>query len=123
VEGTLRAEVIQACVVTLDPVPARIEDSFVRTYTSKPSSVAEAEAVVDLDQEEPPEPIMGGAVDIGEAVAETLGLALDPYPRAPGAELSPIIGDAAGSAGDVTNSGEKERESAFRALKGLIKKP
>lgn len=124
VEGIVRAEVVQACVVTLEPVPARIEEPFVRTYTSRLSSrVAdvEAEAVVDMEEDDPPEPLTGGTVDVGEAVAETLGLALDPYPRIPGAVLP---SDGAGqSAADVTNPLGNERESPFSALKGLIKKP
>ena len=100
-----------------------VEDSFVRTYTSSPTG-SEREEVVDLDSDDPPELMLGGVVDIGEAVAETLGLALDPYPRAPGAELavSPEEEDA-GTPQDVTKLAENERESPFRALKGLLKKP
>ena len=123
VEGVVRAEVVQPCVVTLEPVPAVVEDSFVRTYTSSPTD-SEREEVVDLDSDDPPELMLGGVVDIGEAVAETLGLALDPYPRAPGAEL--VVSseeEDAGSPQDVTKLAENERESPFRALKGLLKKP
>jgi uncharacterized metal-binding protein YceD (DUF177 family) len=124
VEGVIRARVVQTCVVTLDPVPARIEDSFVRTYTSTPArpSGVEQEMVLDLDAEDPPEPLEGGVVDVGEAVAETLGLALDPYPRAPGAGL----GEGGISAGSTPEGPgdppEKKRESPFSVLRGLIKK-
>jgi uncharacterized metal-binding protein YceD (DUF177 family) len=122
VEGIVRAEVVQPCVVTLEPVPARVEDSFVRTYTSSPRG-AEREAVVDLDSDDPPELMVGGVIDVGEAVAETLGLALDPYPRVPGAELAAPQWDDPDPPQDVTKLAENEGESPFRALKGLLKKP
>lgn len=122
VEGIVRAEVVQSCVVTLEPVPATVEDSFVRTYTSL-SRDAEHETVVDLDSDDPPELMAEGVIDVGEAVAETLGLALDPYPRAPGAELTPLQRDDQDTPEDVTKLAENEGESPFRALKGLLKKP
>jgi uncharacterized metal-binding protein YceD (DUF177 family) len=124
VEGVIRARVVQTCVVTLDPVPAVVEDSFVRTYTSTPMPPPgiEQEMVLDLDAEDPPEPLEGGVIDVGEAVAETLGLALDPYPRAPGA----VLGEGGAAAGQTpeTPDGapENKRESPFSVLKGLIKK-
>ena len=45
------------------------------------------EVDLSLDEEDPPDPIVGGIIDIGEAVAEHLALALEPFPRAPGAEF------------------------------------
>jgi uncharacterized metal-binding protein YceD (DUF177 family) len=115
-EGELRADVVQSCVVTLDPVPATVEERFVRIYSAEAGG--EASAAVDIDAEDPPEPIVGGAIDVGEVVAETLGLGLDPYPRAPGAELQAGEGLGEGAAAAPGN----RRESPFAALKGLIKK-
>jgi uncharacterized metal-binding protein YceD (DUF177 family) len=126
VEGIIRARVVQSCVVTLSPVPAIIEDSFVRTYAAAPirSSAAEQEVVLDLNAEDPPEILEGGVVDVGEAVAETLGLALDPYPRVAGVELADVTDAADPSAPqNVTQTTENKRESPFSMLKGLIKKP
>jgi uncharacterized metal-binding protein YceD (DUF177 family) len=124
VEGVIRAQVVQTCVVTLDPVPAAVEDSFVRTYISTPvrPSGPEQEIILDLDAEDPPEPLLGGVVDVGEAVAETLGLALDPYPRAPGAALEQAVGDGGPAPGKSTEEPEIKRESPFSALGGLVKK-
>jgi uncharacterized metal-binding protein YceD (DUF177 family) len=124
-EGTVRARVVQTCVVTLEPVPATIEEPFVRTYASVPPrpTGAPQETVVDLDAEDPPEPLVGGMVDIGEAIAETLGLALDPYPRAPEAELGDTGRTGDGDPEKPTKVAENKRESPFSALKGLIKKP
>jgi len=114
----VHAEVVQSCVVTLEPVPATVEDRFVRTYTSSPVD-AELETVVDLDSDDPPDPILGGIVDVGEAIAEALGLALDPYPRAPGAELVLSAGE---DEPNITKTAENAGESPFKVLKGLLKK-
>ncbi|MGE5539839.1 MAG: YceD family protein [Gemmatimonas sp.] len=114
-EGRMRAEVVQSCVVTLEPVPAVIDEPFTLLYSADTDSAASV--AVDLDVEDPPEPILGGAVDVGEAVAETLGLSLDPYPRAPGAALE------AGPADEGAAGAENRRESPFAALQKLVKKP
>ena len=77
--ASLTAEVVQSCVVTLEPVPCRIADDFTVLY-----GAAEAARDILLDGEaEPVEPLEGGRIDIGEAVAQELSLALDPFPRAP----------------------------------------
>ena len=80
-EATLSAEVVQECVVTLEPVRGRIEDRFVLLYGSD----AETGTLMLREDEEVLEPITDGRVDLGEAVAQQLSLAIDPFPRAPGA--------------------------------------
>ena len=89
VDGRFEATVIQACVVTLDPVTQQIEASFTRRWLPEhpigPETGAEArEVLIEAEGEDTPEPMTGGAVDIGEAVAEELALAIEPYPRKPG---------------------------------------
>lgn len=81
--GRLRADVVQACVVSLEPVASAIEQDFTLLYgpTQPGKSV-----MVDLEADVA-EPFEGDAIDIGEAAAQQLALALDPYPRAPGARL------------------------------------
>ena len=78
------AEVVQACVVTLEPVAGRIENSVAALF-APPGAMVEAEVVVDPLGDDEPEWLTGGAIDIGEVVAEHLGLAVEPYPRRPGA--------------------------------------
>ena len=85
--GQLKAHVTQACVVSLEPVPEEIEEEFELIYGPKPDEESE-EIVVDMEAMDPPEPIINNAIDIGEAVAEHLALALEPFPRAPGAEFT-----------------------------------
>ncbi|MCK8783840.1 DUF177 domain-containing protein [Roseomonas sp. NAR14] len=90
-EGHLRADVVQSCVVTLEPVPQRIDEPVSLRF------VPEAE----MPEEDPDGPDLipyaGDVLDLGEAVAEQVALALDPYPRAPGAELPDLPEAAAGS--------------------------
>lgn len=85
VEGRLIAEVIQSCVVTLDPVRANIDAVFRRAYAAEPPPEDDGDLGQSLlDAADPPDPIVDGAVDLGEAVAEELALELDPFPRATG---------------------------------------
>lgn len=80
-EAELAADVTQTCVVTLEPVRNRIAESFTVLY----GEGAEAREVTLDGEAETIEPIVGGVIDIGEAVAQQLSLALDPFPHAPGA--------------------------------------
>lgn len=85
------ADVVQSCVVTLEPVPARIEESFTLLF----GAVAPAPEIMLDGEGEVVEPILDGVIDLGEAVAQQLSLALDPFPRAPKAAL-PEAGPEAG---------------------------
>lgn len=91
VKGRLTANVVQACVVTLGPVESIIEEGFSLTFAPE-ESVGEAEGSeleIAWDQADPPDPIIGGLIDLGEVVVEYLALALDPFPRAVGAVFEP----------------------------------
>lgn len=81
IEGRILAEVVQDCVVTLEPVIQQIDEAvFLRVLG--PGEVASDDPEAPDDIEAP-----GGVADLGEAMSEQLALALDPYPRAPGATL------------------------------------
>lgn len=90
VNGWLTARVIQTCVVTLAPLAATVEEEFELTF-APPEAVLDEEEEIELswDQQDPPDPIIDGIIDIGEVVAEHLALALDPFPRAPDAAFQP----------------------------------
>lgn len=83
-DGSFSAEVVQTCVVTLEPVPARVEEDFSLTYGAPEPEEPGEEIELSLDEEDPPDPIVDGGIDVGEAVAEHVALALDPFPRKPG---------------------------------------
>lgn len=111
IEGRLEGEVVQTCVVTLDPVPARLSETFSALFGEGGPGLP---ALFGSAEEDTPEPIEGGAIDLGETVAQHLSLALDPYPRKPGAHLPDEYATAGGEA--------KRRESPFAAL-GSLKRP
>jgi uncharacterized metal-binding protein YceD (DUF177 family) len=84
--GKLFARVTQSCVATGEPIKADVEEKFLILFRSQPARV-EPEDEIELDEAEMDVVFYKGAsIDIGEAVAETLALSLDPYPRAPNAE-------------------------------------
>ncbi len=100
VTGSLAADVVQTCVVTLDPVPARVEAEFDRLFSR--DLPAESEGEVEIDAEaETPEPLASDRLDLGEILAEELSLSLEPYPRAPEADrhLAEFGGDGRGGTG------------------------
>jgi len=92
VSGRLEADVVQTCVVTLVDFPSHVEDSFALDFGNAPAEFGD-EIEVDPDYD-PPEPIEDGVIDLGELAAQYLALALDPYPRAPGATLDPAVSGA-----------------------------
>lgn len=95
VDFHLTGRVTQACVVTLEPVPCDVDERVRLHYT--PSTAASADPIViDIaDEDDPPEPMVDGKIDVGAAMAEHLALGMDPYPRRPDAELPEDAGDAA----------------------------
>jgi uncharacterized metal-binding protein YceD (DUF177 family) len=92
-EATLSAEVVQECVVTLEPVRSRVEDRFILLY----APAAATSDVMIREDEEVLEPIVDGRIDLGEAVAQQLSLAIDPFPRAPGSAAPPAPGEGMAS--------------------------
>ena len=95
VTGKVHAEIVQACVVSLAPVPAVIDEeiaaSFVRPAPAgrRKHKDAEEEEVVALESEDPPEVAEDGRIDLGELAVTQVALVLDPYPRAPGVAFNP----------------------------------
>lgn len=90
VGGRVTAIVEQTCVVTLDPVENILDEQIDVTFAPA-SQIPTTTRVVTKDEGEgaeipdPPEPIVNGAIDIGQLAAEHLMLGIDPYPRKPGA--------------------------------------
>jgi len=85
-EGRVAAAVTQACSVTGDPLPATIDEPvalrFVPEVDAGQDEVELGDGDIDVI------PYDGGLIDLGEVAAETLALALDPFPRGPNAEAA-----------------------------------
>jgi uncharacterized metal-binding protein YceD (DUF177 family) len=114
--GMLQASVVQACAATAVPVPAELAVPFDVLFRPLVETKS-AEEEIELSESEMDVVFYDKAeIDVGEAVAETLLLNLDPYPRAPDAE------EALRSAG-VKGEGEEEIGpfAALAALKDKLK--
>lgn len=85
--GRLAAALEQSCVVTNEPVPAHIDEAFELVFMPEPEAGEEDEIELgggDLD-------VVfhdGSEIDLGTAIADTLALSLNPYPRSAGAEAA-----------------------------------
>ena len=84
--GRLKAVLCQSCVVTGEPVDARADEAFDIYFLPEPSSASPDEEVELRESDCDVVFHDGGAIDLGEAIADTLALSLDPYPRSAGAE-------------------------------------
>ena len=99
-EGHITADMEQVSVVSLEPFRETVSVPLARYFLPHG-------AVVDNEQEDDADPIDNGWIDLGEVVAETLALDLDPYPKKPG-EAFP---------GHVEDDGEDAKvPSPFAAL-------
>jgi len=87
-KGRVQAELIQTCVVTLEPVATHVNEEFTRHFTVEESRLP-VEVVIDMEEDDPPEPIEDGQIDMGEAAAEHLALAMDSFPRRPDVSFAP----------------------------------
>lgn len=116
VMGTVHAEVIQACVVTLDPVAEVIDEEIEETFVPEGSALARipandaGEIVVDPDGPDLPELFTGDEIDVGAFVAEMAAMALDPYPRKPDSQFDGHI---------ENNAADEKKPSPFAVLKNL----
>jgi uncharacterized metal-binding protein YceD (DUF177 family) len=85
VTGEVHAEVGQSCVVTLEPVENTIEEEIDLLFLP---GVPEPQAEGEPD-ENAPEPLVNGRIDLGAIATEFLVLGIDPYPRKPGVAFEP----------------------------------
>jgi uncharacterized metal-binding protein YceD (DUF177 family) len=110
VTGQVTAAVVQACSITDDPLPVQIDEPVALLFVEPGGSTEEVELDQDaLDTVE----IEGAAIDLGEVAAETMALALDPFPRGPNAA-------AALKAAGVLTEEEAKPAGPFADLKAKL---
>ncbi len=86
--GRLKAGLGQSCVVTGEPVEAHADEPFDIYFLPEPAS-GQADEEVELIESDCDVVFHdGSAIDLGSAIADTLALSLDPYPRSAGAEAA-----------------------------------
>lgn len=107
-QGRLAASLEQSCVVTGEPVPAHVDEAFSLAFVPEPETSADQE--IELGEEDCDTVFYDGAlIDLGGAIADTLALSLDPYPRSLEADV------ALKEAGVMS----EEQASPFAALAAL----
>ena len=108
--GRLKASLSQACVATGEPVAEHVDEAFALSFVPAPT----ADEELELDAEQLDTIFHDGAsIDLGTAIADTLALAVDPYPRSAKA-------DAALREAGVLSEEEAGPFAALAALKGKL---
>lgn len=119
VKGRVSADVVQSCVVTLEPVRQSVDEEVEVHFV--PAREAEkwretpdedGEIVIDPEAEDPPDLFEGNAIELGALAAEYFALGLDPYPRAPGVNFD---------AREEAEESDPERQKPFAGLKDMMK--
>ena len=115
VSGRVEADITQACIVTLDPIAAHIDEPFEALLLPEDSKLGRqgfdggGEILLDADGPDSPETFSGDIIDVGALAEQFFGLAIDPYPRKAGASLD---------AGGKTDAAENEFQQKLRSLLG-----
>lgn len=110
-KGKLTAHVTQSCVASAAPVADRISEAFIIRFMAEEDMREGDEIELDANDCD----VMahdGRTLDLGEAVAQSLALALNPFPRAKGAEK---LLRQAGVVGE-----DEAITGPFAGLKGLL---
>lgn len=110
ITGRLVADVVQTCVVSLESLPAHVVSDIDVLCAVPELASAHLQSLQPGDKEM--EEIIDGTIDLGELVAQNLGIALNPYPRKPGLEFV-----------DATYAEDRNVASPFSVLKNFPKKP
>lgn len=93
ITGTVTAEIVQACSVTLEPLDAEVTSEIEATFVPEHSklarynTIADGEIILDAEGPDAPETFSGDFIDVGQLSEEFFELGIDPYPRKPGAAL------------------------------------
>jgi uncharacterized metal-binding protein YceD (DUF177 family) len=109
--GALTADLVQACAVSGEDFPVRFEEPLTLRFVREAREI-DPDEEAELPGDEPDEiEFTGDSFDLGEAVAQSLGLAIDPFAEGPGA-------DAARQEAGIVQEGEAEGPLA-ELLRGL----
>jgi hypothetical protein len=93
VDGRVTAHIVQSCVVTLEPLSATIDEPVSGIFLPEDSRLGResfgegGEIMIDVEGPDSPETFAGDTIDVGALAEEFFGLAIDPYPRKPDAQI------------------------------------
>ncbi len=123
VQGSVQSGFSQMCVATLEPFDNSLKVDLRRTFVPESEGrrfspvIDDGEIVLDPEDDDLPDIVSGGKVNLWDVVLEELNLEIDPYPRSPGA------GDIVVAEGEQPENEATHRP--FEGLEGLLteKKP
>ncbi len=125
VTGMFDADIVQNCVVTLEPVSSHLSEEFDVTFLPANdgegrSGTADAEFLLDPDAPDSPDYLDGNMLDVAAVAIEQMALSIDLYPRKPDADLEPeyVIDED-----EDRKQSEKSPFSALESLKRDMEKP
>ena len=112
--GRFTADLAQFCIATNDPVPAHIDEPIHIRFIPEPMAGGETEIELGADD---CDTVFhdGQTIDLGEAVAQSMGLALNPYPRS-------LVAEKILKAAGVKSEDEIVPSGALSGLKDLLAK-
>lgn len=85
-EGRVVADAVQTCGLTLEPLPVHVDRKFSVQMVEATEREDDEDGEIDLElDDDSPDQIEGGSLDLGQYAVEQLALSLDPFPRKPGA--------------------------------------
>jgi uncharacterized metal-binding protein YceD (DUF177 family) len=117
VKGQVIGQAAQLCVVSGEPVPIQIDERLDLLFAADAVSAAEEVELNETDLDVLP--LDGESVDVGEAVAQSFGLALDPYPRASDERLAEVRRRLLTEEEAATRAeADRAERNPFRVLKG-----
>ena len=90
IAGRFSADLDQTCVVSIEAFRSTLSDTFESYFLPGGGKAGKDDAAIE---EGDAEPFDNGVIDMGEAVAEAMALALDPYPKKPGIAFDDIVED------------------------------
>jgi uncharacterized metal-binding protein YceD (DUF177 family) len=111
ISGRIKAEPVQLCIVSLEPVTERLDKPFTLVVLPPDGALSE-----DPDGPDEIQADATGHFDLGEALAEELSLSLNPYPRKAGAHL-PLQPEEAAEPTEATLRNPFAKLAALRGAK------
>lgn len=119
VEGKVEADIVQECIVTLEPLPSHVTELVSGVFLPDDLKLGRegfgegGEILIEVDGPDSPEIFSGDSIDVGALAEEFFALSIDPYPRKADATLDQV----APGLGAEPEEGELQKK-----LKSLLNK-
>jgi hypothetical protein len=116
VSGKVGAEIVQTCVVTLEPIDSKVDEEIEAVFLPEDSKLGRegfgvgGEIILDAEGPDSPEIFSGDVIDVGSLAEEFFALGIDPYPRKTGVDEEKPAKELAGEE-ETSAFGDKLRDA------------